>query len=926
MITKRAQCSKRREGHAPAYAAAFVIISFFLFFSQILAAEGPIIREIIISGEGIKSPEQIRRILPFREGDTFSKNNLETGVNILKKTGLFETVNWDTEDMPGGVRVVISLTPVKFVRLIKFKKSFPLFDSELRRAIRLREGDPFNTDRIKKDEERLVQYLQNQGYFESHVEASAASDRKTGDMIVTFTIKKGFTYNLFDVRSNGAHAVTQFRIRSIMRRHMLLKYRRQALDNGVEDLIKLYHSLGYYEARVSVSGIEQDKVFLTVVIRLEIHEGPRAQVRFRGDRHATKRTLRRKLTLIEEQSIDEFDIQTSAHRIENLYRSRGYRNVKVAYEVKQKETRKKGPITVITFRIKSGPKVVVSKVEFKGRDQFKAEKLQKQILTGRRPRFYKRPPLVDSMLRDDINSLHTFYHSWGFQEARISTPEIEFSRKGKKAKVTIPLHEGPQTNVAEVTFKGMEYFDTEDALSVLQLVPGVAFDPDILEKDRRRLRLYYGDHGFPYAQVAQSTEEVRIPEGKAVAIRYTVVENTRVSVGELMVRGNYRTKSRVLVREVELQAGDPFSSDALLRSRRNLRSLGFLNGVRLDTLGLDEHLDVVHLLLVAQERSNRSVDFGVGYDSEWGPEGSLIFYDLNLLGLGKAVKLSLIGGGDINQGEFTYSDPRFLGLKLRADFTASGGQTKSSAFDLSQAAARYTLSRKLAEELTGSFGMRMEWNVLSHVVDESEVEKLNVHNNQVLAIGPQILYDARNDFIDPSRGRLVAVKFEYAHAITTDDEWLRFFIQGSTYYSPGDHIVLALSARYGHIEPIHASRIPFQEAFFVGGNRSVRGYSEDGLGPRDLGGHPLGGLDEVVTNFEIRFPIVSLLHGVVFLDSGQLVSNPIDIMMTNELFTAGAGLRVYTPVGPIRLDWGYKLEPSPFEGRYRWHFSFGYPF
>ncbi len=112
----------------------------------------------------------------------------------------------------------------------------------------------------------------------------------------------------------------------------------------------------------------------------------------------------------------------------------------------------------------------------------------------------------------------------------------------------------------------------------------------------------------------------------------------------------------------------------------------------------------------------------------------------------------------------------------------------------------------------------------------------------------------------------------------------------------------------------------------MGGGRSVRGYSEDGLGPRTPGGKPAGGLDMIVTNVELRFPIYSVFRGVFFIDSGQLVTGLNRLSPDNQLFTVGAGLRVYTPVGPIRLDWGYKLEPSDYERRYRWHFSFGYPF
>lgn len=884
-----------------------------------------IIEEIIIAGEGIQNAEQLIRILPFKEGDIFSLAEIAKGMNVLKKTGLFENILWETEERGNAVVVIISLTPVKFIKLIKFKGAFPLFESDLRKTIQIREGAPFDYEKIKKDEQRLEILLENEGYFNSQVTAKAEPDKKTGDLILVFEISKGFTYNLFDVRPHGNTVFSDFWIRSVFRRHMLLRYRRESLESAVVDLLDMYRSRGYFEARIKVRKIELDKVFRTVVVYLDIEEGEKAVVKMKGDKHISGRKLRKQMTLLEEQSIDEFDVGTSARKMEELYRSRGYRNVKVTYTIEVKET-KEGRTHFITFFIEPGEKVVVRKVVFKGRVEFTSSKLEKQILTGRKKHFWQEPVLVDSVLADDVVALETFYKKWGFEDVQVATPELVFNKRGTKVKVYFPIQEGKQTTVGTVSFEGIEFFEPQDAMSALYLLPGVVFDSSQLAQDKQRLLLLYANHGFPYAEVAQRVEHENTPHGRLVHITYSIRENERVHVGEFIIRGNYKTHARVLTREIELVQGGPFSYEELINSRRNLRSLGFLSAVRLDTIGLEEGLDTAHLLLLVQEARARSFDIGVGYDSEYGPLASFGAKNLNLLGLGKTGKLTLMGGGLLNQAEITYSDPRFLGFRVMADISGALSYYDREAFDLMQASARFALFRRLSQKFSLTFALRTEWNDLSNVIDQEAVADIDVTENILSAIGPELVYDTRNDFINPSEGSLIISRVEFGEDFLNASNWIKSFFHATHYYCGEGAAVLVLSLRFGHIEPIGASLVPIQEAFFVGGSRTVRGYSEEGLGPHTADGKPIGGLDMIITNLELRFPIWNIIHGVLFVDSGQVASSIAEISIDNQLFTVGTGIRLYTPVGPVRLDWGYKLEPSPYEKRYRWHFSFGYPF
>jgi outer membrane protein insertion porin family len=336
-------------------------------------------------------------------------------------------------------------------------------------------------------------------------------------------------------------------------------------------------------------------------------------------------------------------------------------------------------------------------------------------------------------------------------------------------------------------------------------------------------------------------------------------------------------------------------------------------------------MDIVSLLLQVRERPVRTVDFGVGYDSDTGPNAWLELRDLNLLGYGKAGRLKMMGGGEINRIEASLTDPRFFGSRVRADATTSWNYEEHKAYNLTKLSGEILFTRDITDNLTGSLKTRTEWNKLSDVIEE-EIDEVSKEENTLWGTGPIIIYDTRDDFIDPTKGWLARLSIEYVMEFRRGGEFIKSEGTLSQFTTITRKVVLATSLNLGHIEPLGSSSVPLQEVFFVGGNRSVRGYTEDGLGPHNAQGDPIGGLNKIVTNVELRFPIYSFIRGVVFCDSGQLLSRGEAFDLSQQQVTVGAGLRFMTPVGPIRIDYGYKLEPVWWEKRYRWHFSFGYPF
>jgi len=906
-----------------------ILIACSIICSRTVFAEERVVQEIEILGEDAIHADKIERIIPISIGAELSMVSLAQTSSILKKTGLYESIEISYEYLPddGGIKVVIKLAPLRFVKTLKFRGAFPIFETELRNVVRTREGVAYRPETIDKDIKRLEVFLQKEGYFESEVDSEITLDHKTGDVVVTYIMRKGIKYNLRKIKSTGNKNLHNADISLRVRFAMPLRYRKEKINKAIESIVEEYHRRGFYEVRVKIHSIELDPALNTVTVNLDIYEGPRAKVSVKGNFFITNRRIFREFTFGEQKSVDEYEIAATADKIIALYKSRGFLNVDVGWEVIEK-TNKQGEIfKEIVYRINEGTRVKVRRVEFEGAASFEKKKLRKQMITGRRGALGRSSLLVEKVLEEDLLAIETFYRLWGYEEAKVLAGEVELlNDKGSKVNVIVEIEEGPQTIVRKLSFDGVEFFLRPRLVGQLNLVEGAPFNPALLASDKRKLLILYANYGYPYAKVSQRTERYLDDHGnKSISIFYTVREGKRVEIGETVIRGNYRTKGRVLTREIELNSGEVFSYSELLKSRRNLRTLPFLYSANMETLGLEENMDIVHILLNVRERPVRTLDFGVGYDSDLGPNAWIELGTLNLLGLGKTGKLKFMGGGDINRAELLYSDPRFMGSRLRADTNAVWTYEKHPAYDLTQLSGSFSLTRRFRRNITGTVAQRTAWSKLADV-SINDIDDISVDENTIIGAGPIVYYDTRDDFINPSRGWFNRLMIEYVQEFNNSDQFVKIDGQVSRFIALSSRTTLAASTTIGHIETLNDSNVPLQEVFFVGGNRSVRGYSEDGLGPHLDDGTPIGGLNKLVTSVELRFPLFGFVNGVLFCDSGQLVYDPSEMESGNQRFTVGTGLRLMTPVGPVRLDWGYKLEPVWWERRDRWHFSFGFPF
>jgi outer membrane protein assembly factor BamA len=417
-------------------------------------------------------------------------------------------------------------------------------------------------------------------------------------------------------------------------------------------------------------------------------------------------------------------------------------------------------------------------------------------------------------------------------------------------------------------------------------------------------------------------------------------------VASLVVRGLEQTDAAVVRRFLGLEPGDPVSRTALLDVQRRLYALGVFSRVEVRIPPAGEVGDAREILVEVEEGASRAVSFGLGYDSESGARGLLRLSYGNLLGRLSSLTLDLLLSQREQHSRLIYRQPYVGSWLAELVGTVYDEHEERPDFTVDRRGLQVALQRPIDRwslQIVGSYRIvELDAGVFN---DEIPLESRNA---RVASVTPGASYDRRDDALDPRRGWFASAQVEYATPVAdADANFLKLFGQASGYLPIGRRSVLAGSFRAGAIEPLAApaatsrdaldASSPAAELFYAGGRTSHRAYERDALGIVgetllvDAPGSeddpfPAGGGGLLMANLELRFPIAGPVGGTVFVDGGNVWRDYRDVDTGAMKWGAGAGLRYLSPIGPLRLEIGWKLDREPFEDPYVWYFSLGNAF
>jgi len=902
----------------------------------------PIVSQVIVDVQGVNGDvsrwvDLVKNLIFIREGEPFSTKQFQDSLDALKSSKIFKAIHvFEKSVKEDQFDLHFQVTPYSRIKDIKIKGGFPLLEREILNAMQLRTGDAYDPDAFPAKESAIVQLFKNEGYIAPVVDLGAKEDPAGGDVVVFVNIDKGDFFHIrrFEIKGNRAFSKTRLKLRIKTYKSWLIpdfmrRFKRKEFDKDVKNLIRFYRKEGYPDVVVS-SVVQKDANTQNISISLNIDEGPRYDIEFEGNKAFWNFTLKKDLILFKEGNKRDFGLKKSIHLIKKRYLKAGYKNCRIEMASKRKQEAGQ-PVRDIRLMIDEGPQYIVNSLDFKGNSAFDSKKIKKQMLT-RTPGIIANGAFVQETLEEDKRAITSLYLEQGYMNTDVKDQvksDKDIKEKKHNVDITMEIEEGIQTNVKSLTIHGLNVLSDAQAREAITLKKGSVFRDYMIRSDENTLSSLISEKGYPHVKVKGSATISKDKTGASVT--YDVDEGPFVKMGQVGLTGNFLTKKRVINNELELDPGEPFSLKKFLRSQRNIRDIEAFDSVRFNTFGLKEKADKVNLLLELEEKKPYYIQSGVGYDTERRFYANILSGDRNLFGLNK----NIYAGGEISQigyrGDLGISEPRFLGTRIKSSvnmFTETREEFNTN-FGTRERGVSLSFNRKLFQKFNAdlSFVYSYKKNYPRDLEPISVNEEINFGSREILTISPSLIYNNIDSYIRPRKGLFSSLLLDISKGINNSlDDFFRYRFEVRKYYTPIENLSFALRGRVGDITPFDdAGTIPEDQLFFLGGTSTVRGFDENLL-RSDSAGKAIGGLTSTLGNIEARVDLGSDFELSLFYDIGRVRNAPVDKGSDGFRSSVGVGLHYFTPIGPIGVYYGHKLDRKTGESAGRFHFTIGFRF
>ena len=901
-------------------------------------------------------------------GQPLSMAQVRESVAHLFSLGRFEDVRVDATLEGGLVMLRYDLVPIHPVTRIRFTGGLnvPGIDAgDLHRAVVDRYGASPPLGRLADMSRIIDDALRERGYLHAaivpHPEVEHAPEHAT----LVFTIDPGPRTTIGTVAVVGRPTVPEAEFLSRLRLTTGAPYQRDALNVRIERYVAERRKRGYYEAKVlpAVQFAEEDRV---AHVTLTVSSGPHVRVGFTGDPLPSDK--REDLVPVErEGSVDEDLLEDSSNRIEEALRVQGYRDAAAPHT--RKETN--GEL-LVTFNVKRGQQYRVSTFEISGNRSVPLADLAPSL------RLRDGQPFSEARLDADLATVQDLYRRRGFASAK-AQPAVEIVTATPPfaqvpVAVRIVVSEGVRTVVDGVTFTGHQALNDAALRAAIGLQPGMPFVPGQLAVDRDAIQIKYQNLGYETATVDARPEFNQ--NGTNVAIEFTIREGPQVFVDHVLIVGNLRTSTQTIERALQLKQGDPFNAAAINASQRLLVALGLFRRAQISELrhGAENLRDV---LVTIEEAPPTSIGYGGGVEGKLrrvretsdgnavdtfllAPRASFDIGRRNLFGKNRSLSLStsvaanrlgLQPGAPLdtssNVTEYrvvgTFREPRLFDTPIDAFVNMTFEQQIRSSFAFSRRSLSATAVRRLPRgySVTSSYQLQrtdvFNQNVLS--VDQPLIDR-TFQQFLLSSFSGSATRDTRNDAVDPTAGEYTSGTVQLAaRAIGSEFGFAKSYFTTQLFRpiprAPG--VVFAGNAALGMANGFNVEgQLKASERFFAGGDTTNRGFALDQLGVRhvpaqpgdtiDEDGFAIGGNGLLVLMGELRAHVKGGFGVVGFVDTGNVFARVADIDVTEFRTSVGGGIRYKSPIGPLRVDGGFKIHRQPGEGPTAWFVSFGQAF
>ncbi|MFI5303928.1 MAG: outer membrane protein assembly factor BamA [Nitrospiria bacterium] len=926
---------KRTFGFLPFLILILSIIPFASVSADESSPFGKVIQKITLtsSEETLQDThyEELKKKLPIEVGNRLTSQLIRECLTILYKTGEFSNIAVSAQDVPEGI--VLNFTLYKRLRIAEFhwKGNKGFLSNFLQDFLKLKINNELVLGWEKEVEKRLESFYRDRGYFNAKIKIITSPLKVPSRLRVDFIIDEGDQFTLGKIYFTGNTGFDEKTLLETLRIYPGFYYSKNSIQTYINPLFDLYHRKRYLNVKIK-EPILHFKSSNQVDLEIPVDAGPQIFVylKFKGPRNYLYSTLIKQISVDDEKSVDQSVLDDSAKRLADFYHNEGYPLVEVRSEP---QVLSNGKILNAFFYVTEGPRVVITDLNFKGNASLPDELLRNSI-SHQKTDFWVPKYLRTPAIQDDLQSLTELYRTKGFLLTDVKDT-IRYSNDKKTGAIDFNIIEGIRTLIQQVKFEGISPAHLPEIQKIVQSQKGGYYYNGTVLQDKFAISAYYRKKGYADVTVEASVIFKDNEKKDLAEINFKVDEGSLIKIGHIQLSGNSYTRANVILREVDFKQGDYYQEELILKSQRKIARLGYFQSVRIHPINVEEEDINRDVEIQVKERNAGAVEFGGGYADVEGLNGFAELSHKNIAGTGRTAsartEISQIGNREI----LSYTEPWIFNFPLNARSTAFYESIYNPNIDytLKSIGGTVGVDKSIWDHYKLSLTYQYENDRYIDVPPAAKLAPEDYNDANISSINPSIVRDTRDDFLNPGKGSINAIWLRWAaQFMGGDTQEVKISLQSSWYYSLGDRITVAFSSRGGIAYNFgETTSVPISERFTLGGRSTVRGYPENMLGTLDQTIDratltPLGGESMVVFNGELRYNFPKSFGFVLFFDSGNVWESYNEAWSSPLKSSVGPGLRYNTPVGPLRIDLGFKLNREYWESASEFHFALGHAF
>ncbi|PIQ93557.1 MAG: outer membrane protein assembly factor BamA [Nitrospirae bacterium CG_4_10_14_0_8_um_filter_41_23] len=892
-----------------------------MFFTS--EAAGSVVGEIEINGLYSISKDEFLYILDINPGKQINEESVRLGIKRAFLKGMFEDISVETIDGERA-KVIINVKERNFIKNIYVEGDYPLSRKTIKKLFPLKEDQVLICDVLEKAMVDLRHELALRGFPHAGVNAEIKKLKEPYRVNIHLQISAGDPERIREVNISGAGD----EVKAVMKLSDGDIYDRLILKKDIERIKAYYKNKKYFKPVIG------PYTYTDGILHISVNPGKRLQISIEGNNAVPTNALLKEIPFFEAEEFSDDIIEEAVHKMLSLYHRGGHPFAQIAPVITSSDD-----VISLNFFIFEGVKVSIRTIKFSGISL--PEKNLKEIMSLKEGGIYN-PDIIGT----DRETLKDFYNALGYLTANIEefqtnppfpplVKEVGIdSYRGEgglpnKIDIIVRINEGLKTEIERVNVIGTNLVPEAEVRKAINIKPGDVYNDFDISDARFRVIDLYNTYGLTEAVVSIKREGI----GQKTSLTFQIDEGAETLFGKTIIVGNNNTKYAVVRRELQQKEDTPFNYRILTKERQKLYKLDLFTDVDMEVLDRYDHKKDV--LIKLREGNAGAVELSFGYAEYEGFRGIFDLSYRNLWGMNRQGSLRFELSSLEKRYILQYSEPWFLGIPLQ--FRAFLLSEDKKEINIDTRETRYRLIRHTA---TAGFEKKIGDSLKSELYYEfSLVNTFDVKPDVILSredtgalvisgIRLGIIYDTRDNPFYPEKGILSGISVKLTSPVfLSETSFIKLMFYGNAYQELIKGVVFAISLRGGIAQGyLKTDELPIVERFFLGGRTTVRGYEQDTLGPKGSDGNPTGGNVFLMENLEIRTSLGKGIGIVAFLDGGNVWVKIKDINSTDIKFTTGLGLRYNTPVGPIRIDYGQKLQRKPGESRGEIHFSIGHAF